>query len=75
MLVQRLFYGSLLIAGLVLIFWGDYIFASAPIDPNERSPSTLGRLSPVKLAEFGQLDGSETLCGRASPKLLACELL
>ncbi len=59
MLVQRLFYGTLLIAGLVLIFWGDYVFASAPIDPNETADLRCGSIIPLVvllLAVFGTLE-------------------
>ncbi len=59
MLVQRLFYGSLLIAGLVLIFWGDYVFASAPIGPNETADLRCGSIIPLVvllLAVFGTLE-------------------
>ena len=59
MLVQRLFYGSLLIAGLVLIFWGDYVFANVPIDPNETADLRCGSIIPLVvllLAVFGTLE-------------------
>ncbi|MCH8053907.1 MAG: hypothetical protein IH895_07595, partial [Planctomycetes bacterium] len=59
MLVQRLFYGSLLIAGLVLIFWGDYVFANVRIDPNETADLRCGSIIPLVvllLAVFGTLE-------------------
>ncbi len=59
MLVQRLFYGALLIAGLVLIFWGDYGFANAPSNPNEAADLRCGSIIPLVvllLAVFGTLE-------------------
>jgi phosphatidate cytidylyltransferase len=59
MLVQRLFYGALLIAGLVLIFWGDYVFASASVDPNNPADLRCGSIIPLAvllLAVFGTLE-------------------
>ncbi len=59
MLVQRLFYGALLIAGLVLIFWGDYVFATVPIDPHETADLRCGSIIPLVvllLAVFGTLE-------------------
>ncbi len=59
MLAQRIFFGILLIAGLVAIFWGDYYVAGTATGPNGSANLQCGSIIPLAvllLAVFGTLE-------------------
>ncbi len=59
MLVQRLFFGLLLIAGLVAIFWGDYYVAHTTTAAGDSADLRCGSIIPLAvllLAVFGTLE-------------------
>ncbi len=56
MLAQRLFFGALLIAGLVAIFWGDYYIASTAEDSANLHCGSIIPLAVLLLSVFGTLE-------------------